>query len=316
MKLSIIVPAYNVETYLPATLDSLLSIRFSQDYEIIVVNDGSTDTTGDVVRDYQQKSNNIRLFTIENQGVSNARNLGLRQASGDYITFVDGDDTVEPDFYEKAVAELDSGGYDFVQGCYREVHPDKTLYPMRVDQDAELDDRREMLEAFCCPGKKRIHNNVWDKVFRADVARGVSFDRKLTVSEDEKYVFDILLASHRIKLLKDISVNYIQRSSSVIHNPRAETFSSRLAALDYMIEHNPYPELVHWTECQHILVLHGLCYQLCVEGNAKRAREIQKELLKSPYKLLWQKIDPQTRKRILLHKLAGPLYVRYLTHLR
>lgn len=89
MKLSIIVPAYNVETYLPATLDSLLSIQFSHDYEIIVVNDGSTDTTGDVVRDYQQKSNNIQLFTVENQGVSNARNLGIRQASGEYIAFVD-----------------------------------------------------------------------------------------------------------------------------------------------------------------------------------------------------------------------------------
>lgn len=315
MKLSIIVPAYNVETYLPATLDSLLSIQFSHDYEIIVVNDGSTDTTEDVARDYQQKSNNIQLFTVENQGVSNARNLGIRQASGEYIAFVDGDDTVEPDFYEIAVAELDRGGYDFVQGCYREVYPDKMLYPMRVDQDTELDDRREMLEDFFCPETKRIHNNVWDKVFRSDVARGVSFDIRLTVSEDEQYMFDVLLASHRIKLLKDMSINYIQRSSSVIHNPRAETFYSRLSALDYMIAHNPYPELVHWTECQRILVLHGLCYQLCAEKNP-RASQIQKMLLQSPYRRLWPELDQQTRRRLLLHKFAGPLYVRFLTHVR
>ena len=116
MKLSIIVPVYNLEKYIAKTLDSLLSIRFSYDYEIIVVNDGSTDASETVIRDYQQKTDKIRLFTIENGGVSNARNVGIHHAQGQYITFMDGDDTVEPDFYEKAVAELDAGGYDFVQG--------------------------------------------------------------------------------------------------------------------------------------------------------------------------------------------------------
>ena len=114
MKLSIIVPVYNLENYVSKTLDSLLSIRFSHDYEIIVVNDGSTDGSEAVIRDYQEKTDKIRLFTTENHGLPGARNYGVGKAIGDYITFFDGDDTVDPDFYEKAVAELDRGGYDFV----------------------------------------------------------------------------------------------------------------------------------------------------------------------------------------------------------
>ena len=105
MKLSIIVPVYNLEDYIAATLDSLLSIHFSSNYEIVVINDGSTDGSESVIRDYQQKQSRIVLYSIKNQGVSNARNVGISKATGEYITFVDGDDTVEPDFFEKAVHE-------------------------------------------------------------------------------------------------------------------------------------------------------------------------------------------------------------------
>ena len=151
MKLSIIVPVYNLENYISRTLDSLLAIRFSHDYEIIVVNDGSTDASEAIIRDYQQKTDKIRLFTIENGGVSNARNVGIGYARGQYITFMDGDDTVEPDFYERAVAELDSGGYDFVQANFREIYEDHVVPHILAEQDMEITDRRQIMEGYLCP---------------------------------------------------------------------------------------------------------------------------------------------------------------------
>ena len=92
-RLSIVVPVYNIEPYLAKCLDSLISENASG-YEIIVVNDGSTDNSRGIIEDYQKRTDRICLLNMENGGVSNARNVGLAHASGDYITFVDGDDTV------------------------------------------------------------------------------------------------------------------------------------------------------------------------------------------------------------------------------
>lgn len=97
MFLSIIVPVYNVEEYVGECLDSLLDQDITkEDYEIICVNDGSTDKSGEIVSDYVMKHSNVVLLEKENGGVGSARNLGLDNAGGDYVWFVDSDDLVQP----------------------------------------------------------------------------------------------------------------------------------------------------------------------------------------------------------------------------
>jgi len=88
---SIIVPIYNVELYLKECLDSILSQTFN-DFELILVNDGSTDKSGDIAKEYKNKYNNIKLIDKENGGLSSARNAGIKKAIGDYILFIDSDD--------------------------------------------------------------------------------------------------------------------------------------------------------------------------------------------------------------------------------
>ena len=146
MKLSVIVPVYNLENYIATTLESLLSIRFSFDYEIIVINDGSVDGSESIIHDYQKKYGQITLYFIEHQGVSIARNLGLSKARGVYIIFVDGDDTVEPDFFEKAIQELDEGGYDFVQGNHRRIDGYNISYDQFVSKDMVITEKDIMHE--------------------------------------------------------------------------------------------------------------------------------------------------------------------------
>ena len=98
MKLSLIVAVYNIETYIADCLSSCLDndVRFHADYEVIVVNDGSTDGSLNVVNKYKDKYANVRVITQNNGGLSAARNTGLRAASGDYIWFIDGDDKIAP----------------------------------------------------------------------------------------------------------------------------------------------------------------------------------------------------------------------------
>ena len=117
--LSIIVPVYNLEVFLPEALASLLKIDFDAPYEIIVVDDGSSDGSLAILRAYEEKSKAIRVITGPNGGVSRARNAGIEAARGKYLAFADGDDTVEPGFFAAAVREMEEGGYSLVQGNAR-----------------------------------------------------------------------------------------------------------------------------------------------------------------------------------------------------
>ena len=315
IKLSIIVPVFNLENCISRTLDSLLSIRFSHDYEIVVVNDGSTDGSEAVIAGYQEKSDKIRLFTIENGGVSNARNVGIRHAQGQYITFMDGDDTVEPDFYEKAVAELDAGGYDFVQGNYREVYEDRVISCIFAERDVEITDRKEMLERYLDQNKQLIHYGVWGKVFQADTVRQICFDRTLSVAEDQKFVFDVLCVCGRIKLLADISINYFQRGSSAYHTLSSDKIQGKLAVLAHFRQNTPYQELLWMIDYRRVFVLQELYFHLCRERDP-RAKEVRREILKCPVRQLWPRLTTSARRRILLHRFAGPLYDLYFMYLK
>lgn len=312
-KLSIIVPVYNLEDYVSRTLDSLLSIRFSHDYDIIVVNDGSTDASGEVIARYQEKTDKIRLFTIENGGVSNARNVGIRHAQGQYITFMDGDDTVDPDFYEKAVAELDSGGYDFVQGNFQEIYEDHVLPRMFAEQDMEIIGRKQIMELYVNLRNKRIPNNVWSKVYQGEIVRKVNFNPIRTNSEDREFNFDVICICDRVKLLRDMSINYFQRADSIVHTMNAKKMLIRLGALEHCLEKNPFPELNLFIEEEHICILQESFYYLCREKDP-RAKELHRKILNLPIRELWPDLSASARKWILLHRFAGPLYGWYLAH--
>lgn len=115
MKLSIIVPAYNVESYVESCLESCCQdkTQLGLDYEVIVVNDGSTDDTSRILKIVQERYPQIRIFEQKNQGLSVARNVGVALAKGEYVWFVDGDDRIAPDCLDGLIRVLD--GSDAVQ---------------------------------------------------------------------------------------------------------------------------------------------------------------------------------------------------------
>ena len=119
-KISIIIPVYKVEEYLPACLDSVLAQTFT-DWEAICVNDGSPDNCGTILAEYAQKDSRIKVITQDNQGVSVARNKAMENATGEYICFLDSDDELAPTFFQKmhqAITDTNSDivWCDFQQG--------------------------------------------------------------------------------------------------------------------------------------------------------------------------------------------------------
>ena len=131
---TIIVPAYNVENYIEECLQSICNQTY-QNIEILVVDDGSTDNTYEVITKVAATDSRIKAFTKPNSGVSSTRNFALQQVAGEYIQFVDGDDTIEPIAVETLLNAMEAG-YDFVNCMYN-----------RVDDKGRFDDEQY---SFCC----------------------------------------------------------------------------------------------------------------------------------------------------------------------
>ena len=305
MKLSIIVPVYNLENYIATTLESLLSIHFSSDFEIIVINDGSMDGSESVIHDYQQKYSQIVLYSIENQGVSNARNVAISKASGEYITFVDGDDTVEPDFFEKAVQELDRGGYDFVQGNYKIIDGDYISYKQFVSEDMIITEKDIMLEKLFGL-EKLIHNAVWGKVYRAEIIKDTLFDRAIKIAEDQKFVFDVIEKSKKIKLLSCVGYNYFQRSTSAMHYVNVNREIDKLKVLSYCKKSVSNSGILQNIERHELLTLLDMYAVIAMNGGDNR--ECYKRLCALDIKRIWYSLNNNVRLKIFLIKHARFIY--------
>ena len=107
MKLSIIIPVYNTEKYIKQCIESVTAIK-DIETEIIVVNDGSTDSSKDILEEYTEKNDRIKVITQKNQGASAARNTGIKASTGDYIYFLDSDDWIDTVSFEKIIKELEN----------------------------------------------------------------------------------------------------------------------------------------------------------------------------------------------------------------
>lgn len=105
-KISIIVPVYNVENYLERCVESILKQTYTN-FELLLINDGSTDKSGELCDQLVSKNGNIKVFHLENAGVSNARNVGIQNSTGEWITFVDSDDFITNDYLETLISAVD-----------------------------------------------------------------------------------------------------------------------------------------------------------------------------------------------------------------
>lgn len=108
MKVSVIIPCYNIENHIKRCIESVLVQTF-EDFELLLLNDGSTDDTFSLLKEYEQNDKRIRIFTHKNHGVSYTRNRGIEEAKGEYLMFIDGDDYVKPDFIEKHIESAEIG---------------------------------------------------------------------------------------------------------------------------------------------------------------------------------------------------------------
>ena len=212
-KISIIIPAYNIEKELSRTLDSVLAQTYSN-IEVIVVDDGSKDGTGAVIDLYAAKDSRIKAIHKENGGVTSARLRGVAEATGDWIGFVDGDDYIEPDMYERLMGNALEHGADISHCGYRMVFPNGRVdwyynTGRCVEQDHDMGLRDLVSGTFVEPA-------LWNKLFRKGLFCGLTEQMDYSIRINE----DVLMNYHLFKAAKNAvyedfcPYHYILRSGS------------------------------------------------------------------------------------------------------
>lgn len=214
IKVSVIVPVYNVEKYLDKCLDSL-GRQTLKDIEIIVVNDESPDNSQKIIDKYSKKYSTIHGYKKKNGGVSDARNFGIKEAKGEYIAFVDGDDYVSIDMYEKMYEKAKAGNFDVVVCDLNYVYEDGST--KRVSSKIENDTmniKKTYVNMYPC---------VWNKIYKRGLfSKKVEF-KKGVWFEDVDFLYKIFPYIKNIGVVKEPFNQYVQRSGSI-----TKTFDKRL----------------------------------------------------------------------------------------
>ena len=222
--LSIIVPVYNVEPYLACCLDSILAQTFA-DFEVLLIDDGSTDASGTICDAYAKKDNRIRCFHKENGGHTSARQAGFLQASGEYVTFVDSDDWIDPSMYQTMCDAAKEHDTDVICCNYTAVTPKKEIQRLDFCSPGFYDRRR--LEEQIYPNMLfsgsffhyGVSPSLYTKLFRRNLFEKHLFQVPLSLKlgEDGLAVYGCLLEASSVYFLPETFYYYRSSSSSLTH---------------------------------------------------------------------------------------------------
>ena len=199
-KISVIIPVYNAESTLRRCVDSVLAQTFT-DFECLLINDGSKDRSGEICDEYAARDSRIRVFHKENGGVSSARNVGLDNATGEWIAFVDSDDWVGEKYLESFSEYLDA---DLIIGGYMRVKNNEILNDNYWDFIPEglYYSREKFLESNL---SLRVFRVPWAKLFKRSIAENLKFDIKIRVGEDSIYVMEYLSNITSLRVLDTLA---------------------------------------------------------------------------------------------------------------
>lgn len=224
MKLSIIIPAYNTEEYIGQCIESVLNIKEIEN-EIIIINDGSTDKTFEIVKKYESKNSNIKLINQDNQGASVARNRGIKESTGDYIYFLDSDDWIETGSFEKIVKGIEN---DYNNNEEIDVLVGKEKGFSEFTKIETLDERiPKELVGKIISGKEFMEKSIKGKFWNVRlpiylykrsllIENNIIFPIGRKSNEDEVFSINIFYHTKRLKIVDEIFGNYRARNGSIM----------------------------------------------------------------------------------------------------
>lgn len=241
-KISIIVPVYNTEKYVQFCLESLIKQTYKQ-LEILVINDGSTDNSKLICDKIAQQDNRIKVLTKNNGGLSDARNYGLINATGDYIGFVDSDDYVSENLYEELLTGILQKNADIAVAAINQVDEKGTVLAVRAIPESNIilstyEGMKELLYS------QRISNSVCNKLFKKELFSEIKFPVG-KLYEDEYVTYKLFYKATSIYISSRAFYCYRYNANSITHSKFSEREFDRIIASEEKIKFcdNKYPQL-------------------------------------------------------------------------
>lgn len=240
MKISIIIPVFNKVRYIEQCFASVIDQEFS-DFEVIIVDDGSTDGSALICDQFAVRDKRFHVFHISNQGVSHARNYGMKQASGDYITFIDADDTISEQYLQNLINAKEESKADLIIGGIQKVN-ECNCYDYSVSKNPELPYKglysmQELLPEFVDVQKRTgIYGYCVAKLFSRKLAEKCSFDESVKLAEDFDFYLQIYKIIQTIYFLPKADYYYLQKaenSTALINDWDVDYFSQLLINIRY-----------------------------------------------------------------------------------
>lgn len=276
-KVSIIIPVYNCEKYIRKCLDSVIKQDF-KDYEVLVINDGSTDTTESIVNEYIQKCNNVRQYINENHGVSFSRNYGIQHSDSEYLVFVDADDILKENYLNTLVSNINND-VDLVCASYEMFNKRNKSTEIRFFHDAfyTKNNMGIFLEEVFYTG---LINPVWNKIFRNSIIKEnrILFREDLSIGEDLCFVIEYLSSCKKgINVKSDIVYKY-NKPDFFAGKKYGDDYKERNLLNDYLLEfykkNNLKDNYVYDEAVINMYVL--LLYDGCTKENIKKIKKEKK----------------------------------------
>lgn len=302
--ISVIVPIYNVEKYLDRCVDSIINQTY-KNLEIILVDDGSPDNCPQMCDDYAKKDSRIKVVHKKNGGLSDARNAGMKVATGEYVSFIDSDDYVSLDFYETLFQTMIDNDSDIVECGVVKFYEDNNFDEYSDDLKVTNYDTLDGLEGLINENPFKQH--VWNKLYKTNIALDISYAVG-KLNEDEFWTYQTFGKAKKVTRINKTMYYYFQRNGSIMGNGYN---IRRLDALEGKMNRQAYIEKNFPTLATKAKVdLYGSCmfaYQSVLKfmsGNdKKKAGKIIKEY-KNRCKLTTDEINSITDSSKKYYKLA------------
>lgn len=266
--ISVIIPAYNAEKTIERCLNSVINQTYNN-LEIIVVNDGSTDNTETVVKSLASVDGRVRLITIENGGVSHARNTGIDSAKGEYITFVDSDDYIDDSMYESLLNLIKKYNVKIAHSSYKNVDENKNVISIVGNTNRiVIQNHDEAIE--CLIGGKLFAGGLWNKLYSSELFDGCRLDESIRINEDVLLNFILFDKIEKSAYTDNAYYNYVANLSSSTHTSNAYfKYNQSLYVSKIILEKSQgksYEQLAKRRVADNVLGL----YKGCVFSRLKR----------------------------------------------
>ena len=307
MKISVIVPVYNCAPYVERCIRSILAQTYT-DLEIICIDDGSTDDSGNILDKLSCEDARIRVIHQKNAGASAARNTGINVATGDLITFVDSDDAIEPDMYETLLPYFDDAHVDIVHCGYKRIHLDGSIKDVNGTGKVVRQNKYEAAE--CLIAGRMFVGSLWNKLFRSKLFHSIRMDSQLVINEDVLVLAEILNQTNISVYLDVGKYHFFERETSVTSvTKQQKKLLDCLAVAERMLDLFQGTSVAQAAEERVLNSRIGL-YRWYVMNSLADSRQNRKELAKKIAPILKNRKDISFRQRInyVLMRYAPILY--------